>query len=280
MRYLAAAAPTTSNQQTPGSIWLQPVFLRLLVTWVVDCPAAVAALLEVPAHLPFLIELIGSTGSPASVHVAGLAAVLLGACIVFNSEQGSKESSTVVDLISQRVGLTNYFSKWEEMEKSSLFLSAVSSSRLPKALTRLTAAAAAAGDGMVSVPLDQQQQVQTFTTGSQVEPLVTTFYDADFVAFLKQLEPIIRDRVVEIFSQPKTRVNIDTKGFEQKKGESDTEYRQRLQTLLQTQAQEIQVSYGVGIPYFLNFCYLFSCFSSSSSLWFAVLDHSIHIAVR
>lgn len=242
MRYLAAASPTNSlNQQNPGSIWLQPVFLRLLVTWVVDCPPAVTALLDPPAHLPFLIELIASNGPPASVHVAGLAAVLLGACIIFNSENSSKDSSVVVDIISQRVGLTNYFNKWEEMEKSSLFVSAMSASRLPKPLTRLTAAAAAAGDGMVSVPLDQQQQIQTFASGSQKEPLVTTFYDSDFVAFLKQLEPVMRERIVEIFAHPRSRAAVDTMGFEQKRGENESDYIHRLQALLQQQAQELQV---------------------------------------
>ena len=241
MKYLAAASATgTSNQHNPGTVWLQPVFLRLLVTWVVECPPAVTALLDEPAHLPFLIELLGSTGSAASVHVAGLAAVLLGLCIIFNSEENSKDSSAIVDLISQRVGLTSFFAKWENMEKSSLIASAQSSSRLPEALTRSTAAAAAAGDGMVSVPFDQQQQVQMLG-GDSKEPLVTTFYDAEFVAFLQRLGPLIKERVVDLFSRPKTRVVLDFKGFEQKKGESDTEYIHRLKLLLQTQAQEVQV---------------------------------------
>ncbi|KAG0630720.1 hypothetical protein M758_1G199600 [Ceratodon purpureus] len=240
MKYLAAASPAAaSNQDSPGTVWLQPVFLRLLVTWVVECPPAVTALLFEPAHLPVLIELLGSTGSTASVHVAGLAAVLLGACIIFNSEENSKDSSAIVDLISQRVGLASFFTKWEDMENSSLFASALSSSRLPEALTRSTAAAAAIGDGMVSVPFDQQQQVRMFG-GSSNEPLVTTFYDAEFVAFLQQLGPLIKERVVDLFSRPKTRVVVDFKGFEQKKGESDTEYMHRLKLLLQTQALEVQ----------------------------------------
>lgn len=242
MKCLAAASPTnTSNEHNPGSVWLQPVFLRLLVTWAVECPPAVTALMGAPAHLPLLIELLGSTGSPASVHVAGLAAVLLGACIIFNSEENLNDSSSIVDIISQRVGLTSFFSKWEEMEKSPLFTSAMSSSRLPKALTRSTAAAFAAGDGMVSVPLNQQQQVHIFGD-SQQEPLVTTFYDAEFISFLKQLEPLIKERVVDLFSRPKTRVVVDLKGFEQMKGESDTEYTHRLKSLLQAQAQELQVN--------------------------------------
>jgi hypothetical protein len=195
--------------------------------------------MEEPAHLPFLIELLGSTGSPASVHVAGLAAVLLGACIIFNSEESSKDSSAIVDLVSQRVGLSSFFSKWEQMEKSSLFVSAMSPSRLPKVLTRSTAAAAATGDGMVSVPFSQQQQVEMFGEG-QEEPLVTTFYDAEFISFLRNLEPLIKERVVDLFSRPKTRAVVDLKGFEQKKGESDADYAQRLKSLLQSQAQELQ----------------------------------------
>jgi hypothetical protein len=35
---------------------------------------------------------------------------------------------------------------------------------------------------------------------------------------------------------------VDLKGFEQKKVESDTEYTHRLKSLLQAQAQELQVS--------------------------------------
>lgn len=243
MRYLAAAVPSTSSiNESPGSIWLQPVLLRLLVTWLVDCPLAVSSFLDPPAHLPFLVDLTASSGSLASVHVAGLAAVLLGACIIFNSEQGTKDATVVVDIISQRVGLTNYFSKWEEMEKSSLFVSATSASRLPKPLTRLTAAAAAAGDGMISIPSDHQQQVQSFSNENLLEPLVTTFYDAEFVVFIKQLEPVVRERIVDIFAHPKSRVMVDTLGFEPQKGETDNDYIQRLRTSLQNQAQEMQVS--------------------------------------
>lgn len=241
MKCLAVASPTNNyNLHNPGSVWLQPVFLRLLVTWIVECPPAVTALLDEPAHLPFLIELLGSTGSTASVHVAGLGAVLLGACIIFNSEENSRDSSAIVDLISQRVGLTNFFSKWEDMEKTSIFASALSSSRLPEALTRSTAAAAAAGDGMASVPFDQQQQVEMFG-GSSKEPLVTTFYDAEFAAFIQRIEPLIKERTVDLFSRPKSRAVVDFKGFEQKNGESDTDYTHRLKLLLQTQAQEVQV---------------------------------------
>lgn len=241
IRYLAAAAPPASDRLSSfpgGSIWLQPVLLRLLVTWLADCSSAVAALLEPGPHLPCLVELISNSGSPASVHVAGLAAVLLGECIIYNpASQGSKDAPMIVDIINGRVGLTAFFSKWEEMQASSLFISAATASRLPKPLTRSTAAAAAAGDGLATIAPDWQQQ----GTNEKVEPALTTFYDSEFVAFIKRLEPMVRDKIVEVFAHPKSQGAVDITGFEGKEGEKESDHIVRLQILLQKQAQELQV---------------------------------------
>ncbi|KAL2641338.1 hypothetical protein R1flu_008925 [Riccia fluitans] len=245
MRYLAAAASPPSDKlqsNDGGYIWLQPVLLRLLVTWLTDCPPAVASLLEPAAHLPFLVELSSSSGSPASVHVAGLAAVLLGECIVYNpSKHGPKDASVIVDVVNERIGLSAYFSKWEEMQKSGLFISAATSSRLPKPLTRSTAAAAAAGDGLAAIAPDRQQQLSSFQESSHNgEPAVTTFYDSEFVAFIRALEPVVRERIVEVFAHPRSRASVELVGFEQKEGEKESDYIIRLRTLLQNQGQEMQ----------------------------------------
>ncbi|KAL3691527.1 hypothetical protein R1sor_005178 [Riccia sorocarpa] len=248
MRYLAAAAspPADKLQSSDGSyggyIWLQPVLLRLLVTWLTDCPSAVAALLEPAAHLPFLVELSSSSGSPASVHVAGLAAVLLGECIVYNpNKHGPKDASVIVDVVNERIGLSAYFSKWEEMQRSGLFISAATSSRLPKPLTRSTAAAAAAGDGLVAIAPDRHQQLSSFQESSNSgEPAVTTFYDSEFVAFIRELEPVVRERIVEVFAHPRNRASVELVGFEQREGEKESDYIIRLRSLLQSQAQEMQ----------------------------------------
>lgn len=261
MRYLAAAAPSsadklrnTNGASQDGSIWLQPVLLRLLVTWLTDCPPAVAALLEPAAHLPFLVELSSSSGSPASVHVAGLAAVLLGECIIYNpTKQGPKDAAVIVDVINERIGLTAYFSKWEEMQRTGLFTSAATSSRLPKPLTRSTAAAAAAGDGLATIAPDRQQQLSSFQESTnEGEPAVTTFYDSEFVAFIRRLEPVVREQIVEVFAHPRSRASVELIGFEPKEGEKESDYILRLRTMLQNQAQEMQVFLLVIFSFWFN----------------------------
>ncbi|CAM6096716.1 unnamed protein product [Calypogeia fissa] len=243
VRYLAAAAPPASDglsSSQGGSIWLQPVLLRLLVTWLAECPSAVAALLEPAAHLPFLVELLSSSRSPASVHVAGLAAVLLGECIIYNpTKEGSKDALMIVDIISGRVGLTTFFSKWDDMQTSPLFISAATASRLPKPLTRSTAAAAAAGDGLAAIVPDASDWKQG-GSNENTEPAVTTFYDSEFVSFIRRLEPMVRDKIVEVFARPKSQGTVNVVGFEAKEGEKESDYIVRLQTLLQNQARELQ----------------------------------------
>ena len=89
VRYLASAGKQ-SQRKSLGSvagskIWLQPIFLKLLIVWLADCRAAVSSFLEAPAHLPYMVELLNTADSPVSVHVSGLAAVLLGECVLYNT---------------------------------------------------------------------------------------------------------------------------------------------------------------------------------------------------
>eukprot|EP00850_Spirogloea_muscicola_P018952 SM000179S03424 [mRNA] locus=s179:212840:217911:- [translate_table: standard] len=226
MRHLAAVSPGGVDA------WLQPVLLRLLTIWLADCPRAVSAFLEQPQHLPYLVELTGSSGSQASIHVAGLAAVLIGTCVIFNESDaaGATDAATVVDIINQRVGLSTYFGRWQDMRDSSLFSSASSGPRLPQPLTRATAAAAAAGDQRAS-------QV----TSPDVEPLVTTFYDAEFIQLITELEEKVRARMVELFARPRGGfAHGDPVELSLKDGETQEAYALRLKTLLQKQAHELQ----------------------------------------
>lgn len=245
VKYLAVATPLTYKKEVPSntlsdnnSMWLQPVLLRLLVTWLADCPDAVNCFLDSPAHLTYMIELISSNGSAASVHVAGLAAVLLGECIVFNkATEDNKNAFMVVDAISQRIGLTAYFHIWEEMQKSSLFVSAASASRLPKPLTRSTAAEAIS----ISDVQDRQQISDTpESEKSNLDPLLTSFYDAAFVNFIKHLEPVVREQIVELFSRPKSKVAIIPANLEQNDGESDSDYIVRIKSFVEKQCHEMQ----------------------------------------
>lgn len=249
VKYLAVASPVTQKQEMHDptvsdkkSIWLQPILLRLLVTWLADCPDAVNCFLDSPAHLTYMMELVSSSGSEASVHIAGLAAVLLGECIVFNNAfEGNKDAFMVIDAISQRIGLTAYFLKWEDMQKSSLFISAASASRIPKPLTRSTAAEAVG----VSELQDGEHSSGSDTSGSShVDPFLTSFYDAAFVNFIKYLDPIVRERIVELFSRPKSKVAIIPASLEQKDGENDHDYILRLKSFMEKQCHEMQELLG------------------------------------
>lgn len=58
LRYLSSASAfaAVNGPAAGSSAWLPAVFLRLLVTWLNDCPPAVAAFLASPAHLPLVGE--------------------------------------------------------------------------------------------------------------------------------------------------------------------------------------------------------------------------------
>eukprot|EP00897_Mesotaenium_endlicherianum_P003630 jgi/Mesen1/3295/ME000191S02426 len=279
MRYIAAAAapshpsPTSPSSSSPlslgayvpygsaaasASVWLQPVLLRLLITWLCDCPPAVAAFLAAPAHLPYLVELTGSTGSPASLHVAGLAAMLLGACVVFNaaSGPGSTDAATVVDVINQRIGLTAYFQRWEDMKKTALFVNSGSGPRAPQPLTRATAAAAAAAaDGPLGPPaaaspqgngsMSMSRGLSMSMSEAEAEPPgAVLFYDAEFVQWTAAFEDAVRQRIVELFARPRAAGGrmeaAAAPELEQREGERDGDYCARLRAALQGLAQELQ----------------------------------------
>eukprot|EP00250_Pteridium_aquilinum_P013189 c21189_g1_i1 orf=111-2885(+) len=235
MRYLAAAAAVQSpaenriERHQEGKMWLQPVMLRLLVIWLADCPKAVASFLEPAGHLPYMVELLTSADSPVSVHLRGLAAVLLGECIIYNPGTGStQDASMVVDIISQRVGLAAYFERWEALEGNSIFLSATTISGLAKPSTRL-----------VVDELDPTNGVQDEESETATQFLMTTFYDMEFVKLIQSLHPVVRDQTLQLFRHPKTKTILLTVSDRQK-GESEANYIERLQTLLQKQAMEMQ----------------------------------------
>lgn len=141
VKYLALASSMKSKDgksSTPGNTYVQPIVLKLLVTWLSDCPSAVHCFLDSRPHLTYLLESVSNPTTTACIR--GLAAVLLGECVIYNkSIETGKDAFAIVDAISQKVGLTSYFLKFEEMQKSTLFSSAKPAQPI-KPLTRSTAA--------------------------------------------------------------------------------------------------------------------------------------------
>ncbi|KAA8522440.1 hypothetical protein F0562_013199 [Nyssa sinensis] len=230
VKYLALASSMKSKEgSTSGTSYVQPIILKLLVTWLSDCPSAVQCFLDSRPHVTYLLELVSNPS--ATMCIRGLTAVLLGECVLYNkSVDSGKNASSIVDAISQKVGLTSYFLKFDEMQKSSLFSSA-KSSQPHKPLTRSTAASMAEIEDF-----DENES----TDQEEDHPMLCSIFDAQFVTFVRSLEADIRESIAEIYSHPKSKVAVVPAELEQKGGESDRDYIKRLNLFVEKQCSEIQ----------------------------------------
>uniref|UniRef100_A0A5B7B672 Putative golgin candidate 6 isoform X1 n=1 Tax=Davidia involucrata TaxID=16924 RepID=A0A5B7B672_DAVIN len=231
VKYLALASSMKSKDvSTSGSSYVQPIILKLLVTWLSDCPSAVHCFLDSRPHLTYLLDLVSNPS--ATVCIRGLAAVLLGECVLYNkSGDNGKDASTIVDAITQKVGVTAYFLKFDEMQKSSLFSSA-KPSQPRRPLTRSNAASMA--------EIEDVDKNESTDPKNEDHPMLGSMFDTQFVNFVKSLEADIRESIVEIYSHPKSKVAVVPAELEQKGGESDGDYIKRLKSFVEKQCSEIQ----------------------------------------
>ncbi|GJD09702.1 General vesicular transport factor p115 [Galdieria sulphuraria] len=98
--------------------------LILMSTWLYSCSEAVQLFLSSAMHLPLLIEM--ATKSPQhedDIHVQGLAALVLAVCL--GTETDSK--NVLVSVVRQRIGVTNFVAKLDEIRASDLFILAYTS---------------------------------------------------------------------------------------------------------------------------------------------------------
>ncbi|PIN03998.1 ER-Golgi vesicle-tethering protein p115 [Handroanthus impetiginosus] len=232
VKYLALASSMSKDGKvsTSGPTYIQPIILKLLVIWLFDCPSAVQCFLDSRPHLTYLLELISN--QTATVCVRGLAAVLLGECVIYNKTTDSgKNAFSIVDAISQKVGLTSYFLKFDEMQKSLLFTS-------PKpALARKPLTRSIAASMSETEDVDENE---TTDQKNEDHPMLVTVLDSQFVSFVKGLEASIREQIVEIYSHPKSQVAVMPAELEQHSAESDKEYIKRLKSFVEKQCLEIQ----------------------------------------
>ncbi|KAK0590442.1 hypothetical protein LWI29_027170 [Acer saccharum] len=235
VRYLALASSMKNKDGKSGTAgFVQLVILKLLVTWLADCPTAVHCFLDSRPHLTYLLELVSNPST--TVCTRGLAAVLLGECVLYNkSSDSGKDAFTIVDSLSQKVGLTSYFLKFDEMQKSFLF-SSVKSTQSHKPLTRSNAASMAEIEDVDENDLSDQK--------NEDHPILSSMFDAHFVSFVKSLEADIRENIVDVYSRPKSEVAVVPAELEQKSGEGDKEYVKRLKAFVEKQCSEIQKIIG------------------------------------
>lgn len=246
VKYLALVSSMKSKDgkaSTSGSVYIHSSILKLLIIWLFDCPRAVQCFLDSHPHLTYLLELMSD--QTATVCVRGLAAVLLGECIAYNKTiDNGKTAFNIVDAISQKIGLTSYFSKFEEMQNSLLFTSA-KPAVTRKPLSRSNAASMS--------EIDNVEEDDTIDQNSDDFSMLAMVFDSQFVDFVKSLDAKIRERIVEIYSHPKTQVAVVPAELEQKSGESDVEYIQRLKRFVEKQCLEIQVLFNELVMDFLYY---------------------------
>lgn len=235
VKYLALASSMRAKDgksSTSVELYVQPIILKLLVTWLSNCPNAVQSFLDSRPHLTYLFELVSNTTTTACIR--GLAAVLLGECVIYNkATDKGKDAFSIVDAISQKIGLTSYFLKFDELRKSFIF-SSIKPTETRKPLTRSTAASMAENEDAENEPSDQK---------NEDHPILSSMFDSQFVNFVQRLEGDIRESIVDVYSHPKSKVAAVPAELEQKGGESDGEYIKRLKSFVEKQCTEIQVCF-------------------------------------
>ncbi|XP_028080183.1 golgin candidate 6-like isoform X2 [Camellia sinensis] len=239
VKYLALASSMKSKDgksNASGNTYVQPIILKLLVIWLSDCPSAVHCFLDSRPHLTYLLELISN--STTTVCIRGLASVLLGECVIYNkSSDTGKDAFTIVDAITQKIGLASYLLKFEEMQKSVVFSSAKpAQSRTP--LTRSTAASMA--------EIEDVDENEASDQKNEDHPMLASMFDARFVDFIRNLEANIRESIVDVYSKPKSKVAVVPAELEQQGGESDGDYVKRLKLFVEKQCSEIQTKQEAG----------------------------------
>ncbi|CAN7026012.1 hypothetical protein IGI04_024785 [Brassica rapa subsp. trilocularis] len=232
VRYLAVASSMKSkdNSSTMGKSYIQQIILKLLVTWTVDCPAAVQCFLDSRHHLTYLLELVANPA--ATVCTRGLASILLGECVIYNkSNENGKDAFAVVDAVSQKMGLTTYFSKFEEMQSSFVFSSSEAPRQGDKPLSRTATPSEAYEDADAAKAMDK---------GNEDHPMLISLFDPSFTGLVKSLEGKIRERIVDVYSRPKSEVAVVPADLEQRSGENEKAYINRLKAFIEKQCSEIQ----------------------------------------
>ncbi|CAF2143622.1 unnamed protein product [Brassica napus] len=230
VRYLAVASSMKSQDKSKS--YIQQIILKLLVTWTVDCPAAVQCFLDSRHHLTYLLDLVSNPA--ATVFIRGLASILLGECVIYNkSSENGKDAFAVVDAVSQKMGLTSYFSKFEEMQSSLIFSS---SSERPREDHKPLTRTATPSEGEI----EDVDVAGAMDKGNEDHPMLISLFDPSFTGLVKSLEGSIRERIVDVYSRPKSEVAVVPADLEQRSGENEKDYINRLKAFIEKQCSEIQ----------------------------------------
>ncbi|KAJ3671660.1 hypothetical protein LUZ60_007739 [Juncus effusus] len=224
---------TFQNQNSPS--YLLPFLLKLLVIWLENCPSAVSCILSQPTHLTYFFELISNPNS--DIYTSGLTALVLGQCVIYNKNtENNKDPFAIVDSISQKLSLTSYFTKFDELAKTFKSSLSATSAQAAKPLSRTNTA------GMIDTQdtEENEDENQNIIRGENENPIFLEVFDASFVGFVSKLEKEIREGILGIYGNTKSKVLVLPAELEQRNGEVDGDYVKRLRAFLEKQCNEMQ----------------------------------------
>lgn len=210
------AVTHTTEDEKPQVERLQTVILRLLIVWLYECKPAVDAFLSSPGHLPAIADLARTGGSTESPHVAALACVVLGCCLL-------EKAGSVLDVVSARVGLQSFFMKWEAMTTSEQYVQAAETPKLPSALTRANVA-------KLAIQSDGEDEV----------PPGEGLYDNEITVFINELEERVKTSIMSMYAKPSAGEERSASSVIRRDGEDDASYLTRLQEALRASEKELE----------------------------------------
>ncbi|RWW11827.1 hypothetical protein GW17_00024534 [Ensete ventricosum] len=232
MKILALAASTRNQDNNHSNTsredsYIRPLILQLLIIWLADCPNAVYCFLEAPEHIAYLLGLISSPHAGACVQ--GLAATILGECVVYNKNgENNRDAFAVVDALNQKVELTSFFLKFDKLQKSLKDLTTLGQHRKPP--SRSSSASMADAEEVDTDDANQKHQ----------HPVIVALFDPVFIGFIERLEADIRESILGIFSTTKNKVAVLPVELEQMDKETDGDYVRRLRAFIEKQCDGMQ----------------------------------------
>jgi hypothetical protein len=162
-----------------------------------------------------------------------------GCCLASDADGGAGaghvDAHAVLDVVTARVGLNEYFTRWEEMRRTAEFTAAAAAPVLAKALTRVTAQRLAKSDAEQQLQRRQQQQRGGGGDGGGGSGL----YDHSLASFIARFEEEIKERVIALYARPKPVTVTDLSVWEVGEVESEAAHATRLKALLRSQDAEL-----------------------------------------
>lgn len=114
-RTVGAHANEADSDGRPNELACLVGFLKLLLYWLANCPPVLSSFATSPVMIPVAMDLTAFSGAGAfyGVQIQGLACLIMGACIMSESEAVDSMS-----LISQRIGIETFQHKVECLWRS------------------------------------------------------------------------------------------------------------------------------------------------------------------